>query len=202
LCQFMKFRARFYGKTNYQDSLGLQEEAVLLSHENPQILGFEFDPVITLGRSAKEAQEVVQAAKWPTYRVPRGGKATFHSPGQLVIYPICNIKVFEIGVRSWVERQLKVTQRTLQKCSPNHQFQVSMERAGVYSEVGKVASIGIRLERGVSTFGLAINLKNDPQLFECIRPCGVTGQIIHAVGGEGSLEDFFYKWCEDFEKEF
>lgn len=198
----MEIVAQFYGKTEYQESLRLQEEAVHFSHENPQILGFEFDPVITLGRSAEEAQEVLQAVKWPIYRVPRGGKATFHSPGQLVIYPVCNIKALDLGVRSWVERQLEVTQRTLQKHFPKHQYQVSTERAGVYSEVGKVASIGIRLEKGVSTFGLAINLKNDPQLFECIRPCGVTGQIIHAVGGEGSLEDFFHKWCEDFEKDF
>ncbi|NCN41505.1 lipoyl(octanoyl) transferase LipB [bacterium] len=198
---------KFFGKTDYQQSLDLQQKAVQKATRSPariQIQGYEFDTVITLGRSASALEEVYEPALngHPIVQVERGGKATLHSPGQLVIYPICNIKFYDKRVKSWVRFLLKTTLNTIRSVSPQKSFSFSEERAGVYSENAKVASIGLRIDQGVSLFGLAVNLKNDPELFKLIRPCGVPGQEIQSLNYQNSLEDFFALWSGKFEEDF
>jgi len=198
---------KFYGKTDYKHSLELQQRAVQRASSEPsliQIQGYEFDTVITLGRSAKASEEVYAPSPDgpPILFVERGGKATLHSPGQIVIYPICNIKFYNKEVKLWVHLLLQITLDTIKLTSPQKSFSLSDERAGIYSQSAKVASIGLRINRGISYFGLAINLKNDPKLFKLIRPCGVSGQEIQSLNYENSLEDFFALWISRFEEEF
>lgn len=161
-----------------------------------EILGLEHPFVITLGRRAKE----VPAG--PVIRVERGGEATLHSPGQLVIYPIVKIRG-RIQVREWVELLQQVTARSL--------LAVGLEtsagpHAGLWTSKGKIASMGLRITDGVSTHGLAINVCNDLSLFNRISPCGMKpGSAMDSLASQDismGTEALFQLWCEEFARSF
>lgn len=199
------FQQIFYGRRSYSESLELQKQAIDRVKENPSVgflMGFEFDPVITLGRRAKLEDDVLEATDTPIFYVERGGQATLHSPGQLVIYPLCNIRFMRQTIKCWVSNLLKSTQNQLTPLIPKNSPPLRREATGIFMGEAKVTSIGIRISSGVSSFGLAINLKNDPQLFRQIRPCGEAQQKVENLNYEGELEDFFNSWCEGFRSTF
>lgn len=200
-----KIHSHFHGRKDYQESLQIQAQAVSRVREEKSwafILGFEYEAVITLGRRAKSHEEVKRESQIPQVLVERGGLATLHSPGQLVIYPVCNIRVLEQTPKNWVQGLLKITKQTIKHNSPpSTQKHLREDPFGLYLGSRKVTSIGLRISQGVSSFGLAIHLKNDPSLFSNIRPCG-REQEVGNLSYEGSLEEFFSSWCQEFKKAF
>ncbi len=129
--------------------------------------------------------------------VDRGGQATIHNPGQLVIFPVINIK--DLGTRAWVNFLLKVTRLTLAEFDFHS---VCVDGApGLYSAKGKVASIGVRIRQGISTHGVAVNIYNELSDFGLIRACGVDGAQVDQLGGDHKVEGVFGKWMQIFEAE-
>jgi len=104
----------------------------------------------------------------------RGGMATWHGPGQLVIYPI--VPVAE-GIRVWVAFLLGITAATLRVCGVGEARKDEMQ-TGIFTSRGKIASFGIRVHNGISRHGIAINVDLQPNGFVYIDPCGVAGQRI------------------------
>lgn len=140
------------------------------------LLTVEHDPVFTRGRSAgpleyRAALEEVDRAAIPVVDVERGGAITYHGPGQLVAYPIVDLRNHGRDVKRYVATLEDAAIATL------NGFGIRADRRpgypGVWVEAGKIASIGIYVREWVTRHGLALNVSVDPTHFGMIDPCGL-----------------------------
>ena len=162
------------------------------------IMGLEHPAVITLGRRMK-LQEWVSSGNIPVVQSTRGGLATIHSEGQLVIYPVINLKEHGLGVKEFVCKILKITQSTLSDYGI--ESFVDDESIGLFTENGKIAFCGLEIKEGISQHGISINIANDLRLFSQIVSCGVTALKTDRVCNHVSdvtMRDFFEKWILNF----
>lgn len=129
-------------------------------------------PVFTQGQAGK-AEHLLLPGDIPVVQVDRGGQVTYHGPGQLVAYPLVDVRRLGLGVRELVSR---IEQSLIDLLAG---YGVSAEaRAdapGVYVNGAKIASLGLRIRRGCSFHGLALNVDMDLQPFQRINPCGYAG---------------------------
>ena len=147
----------------------------------------EHDPVFTLGQAGKD-EHVLMPGDIPVIHVDRGGQVTYHGPGQIVLYPLLDLKRLGIGVRDYV---CKIEQAIIDTLG---EWNIGAERKegapGVYVNGAKVAALGIRVRRGCSFHGLAFNIDMDLEPFRRINPCGYQGLAVTQMldlGGPGSL---------------
>ena len=142
------------------------------------ILQVEHEPVLTMGRRSaagdlKVSEACLQERGIGLHRVERGGLLTYHGPGQLVAYPLLDLKRLHLGVAELVGRLEAAILATLDE------FGVAARRIdgqrGVYVGADKIASVGIAVKRWVSYHGLALNCDPDLSHFDLITPCGLSG---------------------------
>ena len=144
----------------------------------------EHDPVYTLGMNA-DASHVLDAGDIPVVQIDRGGQVTYHGPGQLVVYPLIDVRRAGIGVRGLVtalERAvigLAAMHGIVAECRAN--------APGVYVQGAKLASVGLRVRRGGSYHGLALNVDMDLAPFSRINPCGYAGLAMTQLSALGGL---------------
>jgi lipoyl(octanoyl) transferase len=148
----------------------------------------EHEPVYTLGMNADPAH-VLAAGDIPVVRIDRGGQVTYHGPGQLVVYPLIDLRRARRGVRDLVTALEGAVIALAARYSIEARCR---ERApGVYVEGAKLASVGLRVRRGGSYHGLALNVKMDLEPFGRINPCGYPGlemTQLAALGGPGDVQ--------------
>ena len=132
----------------------------------------EHDPVFTLGQAGKP-EHVLVPGDIPVLHVDRGGQVTYHGPGQLVAYPLLDLKRLKVGVREYVDRIEQAVIDTL--ADWNIEAQRREGAPGVYVNAAKVAALGIRVRRGCTFHGLAFNIAMDLEPFRRINPCGYAG---------------------------
>lgn len=197
---------QYSGLIAYQVGLRQQQQSFQLVQDNgrPVLLGCEHYPVITLGHRARgEAELMASLSEFKDRGIEicqtdRGGQATLHSPGQLVIYPIIPIRDYQIGVREYVECLQNTTIETL-KLLKVQAFATA--ESGVFTDKGKLAFVGIRVEKGITRHGLSLNVSNNLELFQMIRSCGVTNRPIDALSEQGVYLDpkeVFDLWAQVF----
>lgn len=148
----------------------------------------EHDPVFTLGQAGK-AEHVLMPGDIPVLHVDRGGQVTYHGPGQIVVYPLLDLKRLKIGVRDYVHRIEQALIDTMAEW--NIQAARRDGAPGVYVAGAKVAALGIRVRRGCTFHGLAFNVAMDLEPFRRINPCGYEGLQVTSVldlGGPSSLD--------------
>ena len=161
-------------RKNYLDTLQIQESLrnqVLKNDSNNFLIIVEHDHVYTLGKNANSSNILNRICEIiPTQR---GGDVTYHGPGQLVAYPIINLKKRKIGVKSYVAMIEKLISNILfdYGLKPH----VPIKETGVWIDDRKIASIGIHVSRGVTMHGLAINVNTDLSYFDNIISCGIEG---------------------------
>ena len=161
-------------RKNYLDTLKIQESLrnqVLENDSNNFLIIVEHDHVYTLGKNANSSNVLNRICEIiPTQR---GGDVTYHGPGQLVAYPIINLKKRKIGVKSYVAMIEKLISNILfdYGLKPH----VPIKETGVWIDDRKIASIGIHVSRGVTMHGLAINVNTDLSYFDNIISCGIEG---------------------------
>ena len=109
----------------------------------------------------------------PVVKVDRGGQVTYHGPGQQMMYVLLNLKRNKLGVRSLVTALEQCVVNTLQEYAINAYPKV--DAPGVYVDAKKVCSIGLRIRKGCSFHGLALNVNMDLSPFQRINPCGYAG---------------------------
>jgi lipoyl(octanoyl) transferase len=132
----------------------------------------EHPPVFTLGLNANR-EHLLAPGEIPVVQIDRGGQVTFHGPGQLVIYPLLNLKRRRLGVRELV---VALENAIIDYAAElGIRAQGSREAPGVYVDGAKLASIGLRIRRGCSYHGAALNVSLDPEPFERINVCGYRG---------------------------
>ena len=161
-------------RKNYLDTLQIQESLrnqVPKNDSNNFLIIVEHDHVYTLGKNANSSNVLNRICEIiPTQR---GGDVTYHGPGQLVAYPIINLKKRKIGVKSYVAMIEKLISNILfdYRLKPH----VPIKETGVWIDDRKIASIGIHVSRGVTMHGLAINVNTDLSYFDNIISCGIEG---------------------------
>jgi lipoyl(octanoyl) transferase len=147
----------------------------------------EHDPVFTLGQAGRP-EHVLAAGDIPVVHVDRGGQVTYHGPGQVVAYPLIDLRRLKIGARELVRRIEQAIIDTLDTW--NIVAQRRDGAPGVYVGEAKVAALGLRIRRGCSFHGLAFNVAMDLEPFRRINPCGLRGLAVTQVldlGGPGSI---------------
>ena len=132
----------------------------------------EHPPVFTQGQAGKP-EHVLAAGDIPVVQVERGGQVTYHGPGQLVAYLMLDIRRMELGVRDLVTAMERSLVRLL--ASYGVEAAPRADAPGVYVGSAKIASLGLRIRRGCSLHGLALNVDMDMQPFQRINPCGYAG---------------------------
>ena len=132
----------------------------------------EHDPVFTLGR-AGDSGHVIDAGDIPVVRTDRGGQVTYHGPGQLVAYPLIDLRRRRMGIKHLVD----VIEATIIGVLQGYQVHAARHPGapGVYVDERKIAAIGLRVTRGCTFHGLAFNLDMDMAPFQGIDPCGYRG---------------------------
>jgi lipoyl(octanoyl) transferase len=196
------FQAHFL-KSDYDYLKSIQEmedtyQRVLAGAED-QILAFEYKEVLTLGRRLKSSRFKTKF-NGNIVETERGGEATFHNPGQLVVYPIINLRKRSIGPKDFV--------CLLEKSCISVFKELGIEvhrkegRPGLYTSKGKIMSIGLRIKNAVSTHGISVNISNSMEVFSGIPSCGVESQAMDKVCHycETSTNEFYKLWQKHFEK--
>ena len=148
----------------------------------------EHAPVFTLGQAGKP-EHVLMAGDIPVIHVDRGGQVTYHGPGQIVAYPLLDLKRLKIGVKDYV---CKIEQAIIDTLAEWNIGGVRRSGApGVYVGEAKIAALGIRVRRGCAFHGLAFNISGESTPpFARINPCGYAGLQVVALqdlGGPSSL---------------
>lgn len=129
----------------------------------------EHPPVFTLGQNASR-EHLLDPGDIPVIQVDRGGQVTFHGPGQLMIYPLIDLKRAKIGVRDLVT----ALEQSIVDLVADYGIEGKARRdaPGVYIDSRKIASVGLRIRRGSSFHGMALNIDVDLAPFAKINPCG------------------------------
>ncbi len=175
------------GVVEYREALGLQHRlrAARQAGDLPDtLLLLEHPPVYTRGRRS-EAAELPMGESWylsqgiDVVDVDRGGKLTYHGPGQLVGYPIMAVTDVIAFVRSMEEAMIAALAdeglRARSRSDEGRDF------TGVWVGERKIGSIGVHVQKGVTTHGFAVNVQNDLQPFEWVVPCGLGGVRMTSV---------------------
>jgi lipoyl(octanoyl) transferase len=177
---------RRLGRTSYADAHALQEELVeqrIRGEIGDQLVLTEHEPVITLGRGA-DARQFEQLGL-PVVQVERGGDATYHGPGQLVGYPLVDLRRRGGDVHAFLRSLERALLRTLGVFGIAG-FQWS-GRTGIWVDAAsprKIASIGIGVRRGITCHGFALNVALDLAPFDAIVPCATPGVRMTSIERE------------------
>jgi lipoate-protein ligase B len=188
------------GQVGYGESRELQKrlEAARQNGEIPDVLLLlEHPPVYTKGRRST-ADELPMGEDW--YRMQgievtdtdRGGRVTYHGPGQLVGYPIVDLGAYGDDVHEYIRRMERVMIESLGEWGV--EAGCIEGQTGVWVSDRKIGSIGVHVDRGVTTHGFAINVNNDLQPFEWIVPCGIEAcrmtSLTRELGAEQDMGAF------------
>ena len=175
------------------------------SAETPDVVWLmQHTPVFTQGRAGK-AEHVLMPGDIPVVQTDRGGQVTYHGPGQLMVYPLLDLERLNIGVSHLVHG----LERSVINWLATHEITAEArgDAPGVYVDGAKIASLGLRVRRGCSYHGMALNVDVDLEPFSRINPCGYAGlpmtslallgvattmssvqqQLLHAIGHEFEL---------------
>ena len=204
------------GVLGYADALELQEELVRKRRagEVPDTLILVEHPhVLTMGSSTDTAHILVDEAERDRLGIElhaagRGGDVTYHGPGQLVAYPILDLK----PDRKDLHRYLRDLEHVLMRVSDSYgvSAQRSEDGTGVWTETGKLAAIGIRVSSGwITSHGIALNVRTALEYFDTIVPCGIADRGVtslerelgHAPDAAQVRNRFVEHFCAVFEHE-
>jgi lipoyl(octanoyl) transferase len=189
----------YLGRVDYSTALQLQQTLVHLVKEGRAghtMLLLEHPPVVTLGRNASERnvvapREFLAGRGVELFETDRGGDVTFHGPGQLVGYPIFNLRAFEPRVGA-VEFVRKIEEALIRTCGDLGV--VTGREAGLTgvwtqdSPPAKIAAIGVHISRGVTSHGFALNVSTDLEYFKLIVPCGLADKPVTSLAVELSRQ--------------
>jgi len=173
-----EFKVINFDLVEYREGLKLQKlyEEKSLNNKTDFLLLLEHYPVITIGRSGKKSNVLINEKELKdkgilVYHTDRGGDATYHGPGQLVGYPIFNLRFYKKDVKWYVQSLEEILIRTL------NEYEIKAEMIpkliGVWVNSKKIASIGVRIQKWITSHGFALNVNNNLTPFSYIIPCGI-----------------------------
>jgi lipoyl(octanoyl) transferase len=200
----------YINKIRYEDALSIQESAYekikLSEHKTAGYLFLlEHYPVITNGRFGSDENFVlpvnqIEKLGIEVYKSDRGGDLTYHGPGQLVAYPIINLRAFNLGVKAYITSLEQVLINLLSDLGIH-----SCRREGypgVWTNAEKIASIGVSVKNGITMHGVALNVSTDLDSFSLIVPCGISDVRVTSMektlGSEVHMKDVVESFIKHF----
>lgn len=188
---------RWLGRIEFAHALALQEELVAKKKEDPsfedQLLLLEHEPVYTIGRTPDRSS--LSPTGWircgepgsahlphPLFSINRGGQATYHGPGQLIGYPIIDLRQCGQDLHKYLRRLEQLLIDLLAKYDIAAQRRESL--TGVWVENRKIASIGVGVRHWITMHGFALNVCGDLSPFDHIVPCGINNVAITSMEKE------------------
>lgn len=185
------------GQISFENGLEIQNNEVLKRIKGEicdQVLLLEHEPVYTIGRTQDQSSlpEDRNNLPHPLFITNRGGKATYHGPGQLVGYPILNLKNYKKDLHLY----LRSIERSIIKTCIQYDVKASTKEGftGVWCNDRKIASIGVGVRQWVSMHGFAINVNGDLSPFNEITPCGIKNaemtNMETEIGGYINFKEF------------
>jgi len=182
---------RRLGRVKFEDALALQESLVAerVAASNPEIrqrdvlLLLEHEPVYTIGRTAdRSSLRDASRLPHPVVQINRGGQATYHGPGQLVGYPILDLK----RCGQDLHRYLRLLENVLIEALSRYGIEAVRREGltGVWVAQRKIASIGVGVRQWISMHGFALNVCGDLGPFSAITPCGISGVEMTSIERE------------------
>ena len=201
---------RLLGRMSYARALEMQAECVAARKRGEipdQLLLVEHAHVITLGRNGRmenllAGEDVLERNGIAFHSTDRGGDITYHGPGQLVGYPIVDLREWKRDVGAYVRAIEQVLIDTV------GEYGIRAERVGgctgVWVEGAKVAAIGVHISRWVTSHGFALNVNTDLSYFQYIVPCGLTKPVtsMAALGVSTSIEEVSERLAAHFGRVF
>jgi lipoyl(octanoyl) transferase len=202
--------ARELGRIRYGEALEMQRDLVHQRKQGAvpdQLLLLEHPHVITLGRNARPenllaSREVLERAGIALYEISRGGDVTYHGPGQLVGYPIMDLREWKRDVTAYVRAVEQAVIDTLAS------FGLKAGRApgltGVWTDGRKIAAIGVHISRWITSHGFALNVSTDLSYFQYIVPCGLTLPVtsMEQMGVRTTVAEVASRLAESFGRVF
>jgi len=177
---------RWLGRVDYESTWRAMQEftATRDATTGDEIWFLEHPPVFTLGMNAKR-EHLLAPGDIPVVQIDRGGQVTYHGPGQLVVYPLLDVRRLGLGVRQLVV----ALENAAITMVAEHGIQAISRRdaPGIYVDGRKLASIGLRIRRGCSFHGMALNVSMDLEPFQRINPCGFTGLEVTDLHASGAM---------------
>src|SRR5271170_47434 len=186
------------GRIGYSEALALQQQLVELRHQQRignTLLLLEHPPVLTLGRNSSRenvlvSDELLARRGVEIHEINRGGDVTYHGPGQLVGYPIIDLRSFKprLGAVDYVRKLEEVLIRAC--ASYGVVTERVPKRTGVWTVPGgsipekKIAAIGVHISRGITSHGFALNVTTDLRDFDMIVPCGISDRSVTSLENE------------------
>jgi len=210
-----KFNCLYLDETPYQQSLELQEhifKAQLDKLEKGEptsntLIFVQHTPVYTLGKSGdiKNLKVPIEETGAEYFETDRGGDITYHGPGQLTGYPIFNLNDFGIGVKEYVYR----IEQCVIDCMASYGIKCSRidKASGVWVSAEtklprKICAIGIKISKGISMHGFALNINTNLSYFENIVPCGLEDSAVTSLKKELGRDITVHEVCENLEEYF
>lgn len=165
---------RYLGRQDYQPVWQAMHDFTDTRDDNTvdEVWLVEHNPVFTQGQAGKQ-EHLLDTGDIPVVQSDRGGQVTYHGPGQLVAYVLINLRRKKIGVRDLVTHIENTVINTLKRFGV--ESNARPDAPGVYVEQRKICSLGLRIRRGCSFHGLALNINMDLSPFLRINPCGYAG---------------------------
>ncbi len=181
---------KYLGRVDYARALAIQEDkaAQVALGGAPCLLCMEHPPTITMGRQAEQnhlrlSMEEYRDRGIKLFQIKRGGDVTYHGPGQLIAYPIGDLRRAGLSVPAWVRGHGEAICTVLAELGLSARW--SDSHPGVWVDGAKVAALGFRVVHGVSTHGMALNLDCDLSAFDTIVPCGLRSHSVTSLAALG-----------------
>jgi len=194
---------RWLGRTNFANALALQEEIVAKKREDPshldELLLLEHEPVYTIGRTPDQSSLLGAAhLPHPLFAINRGGQATYHGPGQLMGYPIIDLR----RCGQDLHKYLRWLERLLIELLAGYGITASRRKSltGVWIGNRKIASIGVGVRHWVTMHGFALNVCGDLSPFDQIVPCGINNVTMTSMEKEAGRAFSVADVAASFEK--
>jgi len=178
------------GRIDYADALALQQrlvEARQAGEIEDTLLLLEHPKVITLGRAAKKqhvllSESALKERGYEQFEIGRGGDVTYHGPGQLVVYPIVDLKPDRADVRRYVSD----LEETMIRVCADYGLEATRVRGlnGAWIGARKVGAVGVRISRWVTMHGFALNVSTELEAFSAIVPCGIQDRGVTSLTQE------------------
>jgi lipoate-protein ligase B len=203
------------GVTPYREALSVMTDLAAARNQGAipdTVMLLEHEPVITLGSRAIRGEELLMAAVEYTRRgievveVSRGGRSTYHGPGQLVCYPVLDLRDRGKDLHRYVADLEQVIIGTLAAFGVEGRVIEGDHASGVWVDQRKIASIGVRCARWVTTHGLSLNVDLDLTVYDLFDACGLGGadftSLAAETGRKVGVDEVRPALCEAFERHF